>query len=245
MKKFSVILLFQLVYTLSFSQDVWTLLKETSLRGSISGSITIGYIFKTGSSEYYIVDDRNRQRVRVRNPNVKIFQRGADYKLIIDDFDEPVYCKRLVDVVETQVDGEFNGWEGETIFKLSNGEVWQQAAYAYTYHYAYRPNVMIYLFKGEYRMAVEDVDETISVKKLNSSASKTNSIIESAVDGEFKGWDGETIFKLTNGQIWQQSSYSYTYHYAYNPKVTIYKSAYGYTMMVDGVSGKINVKQLK
>lgn len=94
-------------------------------------------------------------------------------------------------------------------------------------------------------MAVEDVDETIKVKKLSSSTGKISSIISSSIDGEFKGWDGETIFILTNGQIWQQSSYAYTYHYAYNPKVTIYKSAAGYTMTVDGMSGKINVKRLK
>jgi len=32
--------------------------------------------------------------------------------------------------------------------------------------------------------------------------------IESRVDGEFEGWDGETIFPLTNGQIWQQVQYA-------------------------------------
>ncbi|MDR0881742.1 MAG: hypothetical protein LBP55_04270, partial [Candidatus Adiutrix sp.] len=34
--------------------------------------------------------------------------------------------------------------------------------------------------------------------------------IESQIDGTFEGWSGETVFKLTNGQIWQQSSYAYT-----------------------------------
>lgn len=35
--------------------------------------------------------------------------------------------------------------------------------------------------------------------------------IESEIEGEFNGWDGETIFKLTNGQIWQQAEYDYEY----------------------------------
>ena len=39
--------------------------------------------------------------------------------------------------------------------------------------------------------------------------SKAASVIESQIDGEFHGWDGETIFKLTNGQIWQQAEYGY------------------------------------
>jgi hypothetical protein len=73
----------------------------------------------------------------------------------------------------------------------------------------------------------------------------TTEIIESQIDGEFEGWDGETIFKLRNGQIWQQSSYAYTYHYAYAPKVVIYKSGSAFKMKVDGVSGEIAVKRLK
>jgi hypothetical protein len=69
--------------------------------------------------------------------------------------------------------------------------------------------------------------------------------IESQIDGTFEGWSGETVFKLTNGQIWQQSSYAYTYHYAYRPKVLIYSGSDGCKMKVDGVSDSISVKRLK
>ena len=70
-------------------------------------------------------------------------------------------------------------------------------------------------------------------------------LIESSIEGEFKGWDGETIFKLDNGQIWQQAGYAYTYRYAFRPKVMIIKTDGGYRMKVDGVSGTIFVKRLK
>jgi hypothetical protein len=43
--------------------------------------------------------------------------------------------------IETRIAGEFEGWEGETIFMMENAQIWQQASYAYTYHYAYRPEV--------------------------------------------------------------------------------------------------------
>ena len=69
--------------------------------------------------------------------------------------------------------------------------------------------------------------------------------IESQIDGTFEGWSGETIFKLTNGQIWQQSSYSYTYHYAYRPEVVIYPAGGGCKMKVDGVRDSIAVKRVK
>ncbi|HMN42444.1 MAG TPA: S1C family serine protease [Phycisphaerales bacterium] len=70
-------------------------------------------------------------------------------------------------------------------------------------------------------------------------------LIESKIDGEFSGWDGETIFKLSNGQIWQQVTYGYTYRYAYSPKVFIIKTNGAYKMKVDGVSSTIFVKQIK
>jgi len=50
---------------------------------------------------------------------------------------------------------------------------------------------------------------------------------------------------MMNGQIWQQSSYAYLYHYSYSPQVIIYKSSGGYIMKVDGVAETINVVNLK
>jgi len=35
------------------------------------------------------------------------------------------------DVMETLIDGAFDGWNGETIFKMMNGTIWQQAEYSY------------------------------------------------------------------------------------------------------------------
>lgn len=78
-----------------------------------------------------------------------------------------------------------------------------------------------------------------------SGSLNSSDVIESNIDGEFNGWDGETIFKLTNGQIWQQSAYAYTYHYAYRPKVMIINNNGRYLMQVEGVSGTIQVKRLK
>lgn len=70
------------------------------------------------------------------------------------------------DVIESRIDGDFEGWDGETIFKLENGQIWQQKSYSYTYHYKYRPKVIIYYSDGEYILKVEDVDKTISVVRL-------------------------------------------------------------------------------
>lgn len=69
-------------------------------------------------------------------------------------------------VYQGTIDGDFNGWDGGTIFKLTDGSIWQQASYAYTYHYSYMPSVIIYSRNGITYMKVEDVDDVIPVKRL-------------------------------------------------------------------------------
>jgi hypothetical protein len=69
-------------------------------------------------------------------------------------------------VVESRIDGTFNGWTGDTIFTLENGQIWQQSSYAYHYHYAYRPKVLIYPSGSVYKMHVDGVDDDIQVKQL-------------------------------------------------------------------------------
>ena len=54
--------------------------------------------------------------------------------------------------VESSIDGTFNGWTGDTIFKLRNGQIWKQSSYAYMYHYAYSPEVTIYQSNTVYKM---------------------------------------------------------------------------------------------
>jgi hypothetical protein len=69
-------------------------------------------------------------------------------------------------VIESQIDGDFEGWEGETIFKLTNGQIWQQASYDYAYNYAYMPEVIIYKTSGGYKMKVEDIEDVIDVVRI-------------------------------------------------------------------------------
>jgi hypothetical protein len=71
-----------------------------------------------------------------------------------------------VPAIESAITGEIEGWDGETIFKLDNGEIWQQAEYDYTYFYEYHPDVTIYQTSSGCRMKVEDEEETVLVKRI-------------------------------------------------------------------------------
>lgn len=83
------------------------------------------------------------------------------------------------------------------------------------------------------------------VPSVAPSAAASRGVIETQIDGAFEGWEGETIVKLMNGQIWQQTEYHYHYHYAFMPDVLIYSSGGGYKMKVEGIDKAVGVRQLK
>jgi len=89
------------------------------------------------------------------------------YDLINTDSGDKVHATYIGQVVlHTHIQDEFEGWDGETVFTLDTGNVLQQASYAYTYHYAYRPEVLVLVANGCYRLMVDGVEETISVVVL-------------------------------------------------------------------------------
>ena len=69
------------------------------------------------------------------------------------------------------------------------------------------------------------------------------SAIETFIDGDFDGWEGNTVFRLQNGQVWQQASPSARYLFAHAPKVTISKAPY--RMRVDGMTVEVAVRRLR
>ncbi len=85
-------------------------------------------------------------------------QRLADRML-----QQAAHCSNAI---ESKISGEFSGWEGETIFNLMNGQIWQQSSYAYKYKYAFMPEVLIFLSNGRCKMKVDGINEFIFVQRL-------------------------------------------------------------------------------
>ena len=64
--------------------------------------------------------------------------------------------------------------------------------------------------------------------------------------GPFTGWDGDTVFRLENGQLWQQIDSSYLYSRAESPRVTIRRAAFGsYLLQVEGIGRTVRVRRLE
>lgn len=139
----------------------------------------------------------------------------------------------------------FMGNDGE-IFKAADGSIWE-VKYEYSYLYEYFPSVMICPSRG--KLAIKgkmlNIAQVAGPARSTGNTSRSAEVVESQIDGDFNGWEGETIFKLRNGQIWQQASYAYTYSYKYAPKVFIFKTSGGYEMQVDGMDSRIRVVQLR
>lgn len=73
----------------------------------------------------------------------------------------------------------------------------------------------------------------------------STTVIVSRIAGTFEGWSGNTLFRLENGQLWEQASYDYRFHYAYRPRVTIVRCSRGYRMLVDGFDETILVRRIR
>ena len=129
---------------------------------------------------------------------------------------------------------------------LENNSVWKVDAIDRIYTALWLPLSDIIVKETTYQgyafheLINVDDGELVSATYLGTLALRTR------MKGEFKGWEGETVFPLQNGQVLQQASYAYHYHYAYTPTVLLLDtdSPGIYTMIVDGVEESIYVHLL-
>lgn len=128
-----------------------------------------------------------------------------------------------------RVEDEWNGWDGDTIVKLTDGTIWRQVEYRYEYKYAYRPRVAI---TGG-AMLVEGMSRPVRVERVTDAR-------EANVDGEWTGWSGDTVVRLTDGSVWQQAEYLYEYSYSFRPEVLVD----GDNMLVEGMSQPVGVRRI-
>ena len=120
------------------------------------------------------------------------------------------------------------GNNGE-IVKLADGSFWE-VKYEYEYMYEYYPTVIMCPSRG--LLVIGDTELTVVRVGSSSSESRpakpsanpvlgSGRVIESRLDGDFEGYDYGNIYRLTNGQLWEQVSATYRYRYRYAPRVWI------------------------
>ena len=128
------------------------------------------------------------------------------------------------------------GNNGE-VFKLADNSMWE-VKYEYSYLYAYNPTVTA--CPSQNQIIIDN--KAINVALLSSNG---GSIIEENIEGSFEGYKYEQLYKLTNGEIWQQTDSEYDYEYIYNPKVIIFSKNGKYMLKVQGMNQSVSVERLK
>ena len=136
----------------------------------------------------------------------------------------------------------FMGNHGE-IFKLADGSMWEVNA-SYEYMYEYYPSVVICPLKG--KLLIKNT--TINVRSLSSSSvkgKKEDSAIESVIVNNFNGFNYGNIYKLANGQIWEQTE-AWVWAWTWvSPSVIIYNSSGTYKMKVEKIEHAVSVNRIK
>jgi hypothetical protein len=69
--------------------------------------------------------------------------------------------------------------------------------------------------------------------------------IESNIVGRFKGWSGNTVFTLANGQVWRQAASGYFETNLQDPAVVIKRLAIGYLLTVQNDGDTVFVVRVK
>ena len=135
----------------------------------------------------------------------------------------------------------FMGNHGE-MFKLSDGTIWQ-VQHEYEYMYEYYPSVIICPSKN-----IVLIGKTkLSIKAMGGGTGSPNQsgVIESYIVSDFSGLKLGNIYKLSNGQIWEQSEAWMWMWMWVRPKVMIYNDGGVTKMQVENIDHAVMVKRLK
>lgn len=176
----------------------------------------------------YIEMSRNKNGIKMAPCHIILF--------IISLAVCPFFATAQTTVFEGNIMGEFTGWTGETLFEMSDGSFWLQAAFAYTYSYGFNPRAKIVKSGSIHYLNVEGVSGRLEVKPLAKA-------IKSQIRGNFEGFSGDTVYTLMDGSIWQQSEYKYVYKYSFSPSVLLYQVGSTWKMQVGDIT--VSVIRLK
>jgi len=229
--------------TASIALGDWKVAEETNIEGMVSGIVKQGTIFKTLTGSIYEVSDVTIQAVALAMPKVLVLQDGQQFKLVIDGVGDPLICRQIAPPktpspnqrapLQEILVGQEQRIPNMTIDQLIPKE--QQKELGIQKLTAQEKDKLSYLFVAVYARGVEDGKKLAKAPPVQVQPQlNTPATIDSQIDGTFDGWNGDTIIRLTNGQIWQQAVYHYHYHYAYRPKVLIYQSSGVYKIKVTG-----------
>lgn len=148
--------------------ETMKLIDSTTPFKPITGAITRGSLIKTSNFHYYEINDKVNQKFNNAQPRLMVYQDGKKFKIKIEGIEKLLTCNKVQEVIESNIDGDFKGWDGTTNFKLVNQQIWKQDNPTSTvFANMYRPAVLVYLSSEGYKLKIEGLNEDpILVKKV-------------------------------------------------------------------------------
>ena len=70
---------------------------------------------------------------------------------------------------DSKIEGDFEGWDGDAVYELTNGTKWQLSKYTYKYKYKYRPKVKLWKDGNQYYLEVECMSEKMKVRPFDDN----------------------------------------------------------------------------
>jgi hypothetical protein len=64
------------------------------------------------------------------------------------------------------IKGKFMGFKSHATFEFTDGQKWRQNDTKFLHHYAYNPEAEVTQKEGKFYLQVEDVSETVEVKRI-------------------------------------------------------------------------------
>lgn len=138
--------------------------------------------------------------------------------------------------IRSQLQGEFTGYHDGAVFRLSNGQFWQQRRYKYKYSYKYRPRVRICPANGTWMAENDCMDEAIEVVRADI-------VDEGSITSDFKGFHSSARFTLNSGRVWEQAEANHSYRYAHRPHAIVVNGINGLALHVEGMSDHVRVRR--
>lgn len=97
-----------------------------------------------------------------------------------------------------------------------------------------------YIARGESGFGLEEIPDRTRVPV------DTPEEIQSSIAGPFRGWSGNTILRLTNGQVWQTDRAPEFAISTQDPEVTIRRGSFGtYSIQISGYGTRTRVKRIE
>lgn len=136
----------------------------------------------------------------------------------------------------------FLGNDGE-IVKLSDGSAWEVVG-TYEYMYAYFPPATL-CAHSRFLVVNGKKIPVAPIASVPIASTPSSDAIESNISSEFDGLKGGNVYRLANGQIWEQTE-SWIWIWIWvNPSVKIYRAQGGYLMKVENIDHPVTVRRLK